>query len=113
LKPRELLYLDGTEPPHSNVIDGGIRRWREAIAEQKLAAETTKIRHAKLVELMAEAGLERYPYVDAESGKRKILVVQKEPKAKQKAAPGAKKQRRDAESSAASARLRRTRIRSL
>lgn len=94
IKPREQLSIDGTEPPRNKPVEAAIDRWLDARREQKLGAETTKIRHAKLVELMTEAGVDKYPYTDPETGKRKLVDITPERKAKTKPAPSEKSKRK-------------------
>jgi hypothetical protein len=91
----EQLRIAGTEPPgdpprHPD-IDDAIERWCERCRKQKLAAEATAIGHAKPLELMAEAQIERYPFVEPETEKRKILVCPATRKARTVKAPHAKK----------------------
>lgn len=87
-------YFPGTEPPDEpNVpeIADAVDRWLAAKKKQAGAAEATKIRHETMLTLLAEHGLERYPFVD-ETGRKRYVVADKTPRAKTITAP-TKKQR--------------------
>lgn len=79
--------IPGTEAPHHDEVEDAIDAWIDAKEEQRYAAEKTKLRHASLLVLMGNLGLEAYPYVDRTTGKKKQLVIAREPKAKAINAP--------------------------
>lgn len=93
MKTPEQIFIPGTEPPAEPKvveIDTALHAWLDAKDNQTGAAETTKVRHATLMSLMAEHKLERYPFLD-KYGKRKAIVADKTPKAKVTNAPKLKK----------------------
>lgn len=76
-------YLaDDYAPPHDKDVERGIDEWLEAKEAQRSAADATKLKHATLLVLLQNAGIEAYPYTDPKTGKKKLLVVAREPKAK-------------------------------
>lgn len=90
-------YLPGAEPPDDpdiEEINQGLDAYLSAQGDQKQAGETTRIRHASLVQLISDHGLDRYPYIDPASGKKKHIVIARDPKLKSVPAPK-KKQRRE------------------
>lgn len=83
----EQLYFDGQAPPDKiPAIETALHAWLEAKHEQKTAAETTKIKHAALLEQLTEHKLEVYSFLDM-SGKRRRLWVKREPKAATSSVP--------------------------
>lgn len=94
-KRQEQTFIPGTEPVRNPDIEQALDAWMAAKAEQKDAAETTRLRHTSLLLRLAEAGIERYPYIDPSSGKKKLVVVARDPKAKTITAPKESKLRRD------------------
>lgn len=90
-KPAEQLYIDGTEPPpdpaKDHEADDRLYAWLDAKSAQKKAADATRIKHASLLERLGELGIDRYPYVDRFTGKKRFLVVKREPKAATTNAP--------------------------
>lgn len=77
------LEIAGTERPDKNPdIERALDAWLEAKDEQKGSGERVKLRHSSLLIQMADAGIERYPYIDSSSGKRKEVVIARDPKAK-------------------------------
>lgn len=79
---QEQVWIPGTEPPRNAAIESAIDDWQTARDEQKRAADRTKIKHASLLAALADAGLERYPFVDARTGKKHVVARVAEPKAK-------------------------------
>lgn len=79
-------YIPGTEPTpdpaHDPEISAQVDAWQKAKQEQREAADTTAIRHAKLLELLNDRGVARYPYTDPATGRKRYVVVEAEPKAK-------------------------------
>lgn len=89
-------YLPGTEPAHHNAdIEKALDAWFEARSSQRSAADATKIRHEALLLHMGHAGVESYPYVDPMTGKKRLVKVDRTPKAKTATAP--KWSKRDAD----------------
>lgn len=69
-------FIPGTEPPGRNEdVEAALERWYEAKALQKEAAEVTAVRHASVVEAAIEAGIDLYPFLEPETGRRKVLDV--------------------------------------
>lgn len=91
-KAQQQTEIPGTEQVDNPEVREALNAWISAKADQKDAAETTKLRHTVLLGRMAEAKLDRFTYVDHE-GKRRVLVVDREPKAKTKAAPAERKKK--------------------
>jgi hypothetical protein len=83
--------IPGTEPPDIPEIRDAIYAWEDAkekaASEGRLLRDAAKAAEAKALELVAEAGLKSYPYVDRESGKRKRFQGVQETKAKTFKAP--------------------------
>jgi hypothetical protein len=76
-------YLsDDMAPPHNLDIERALDSWQEAKDEQRQAAERTKLRHAALLLQMQNVGCEAYPYTDPKTGKKRQVIIAKEPKAK-------------------------------
>lgn len=83
-------YIPGIEPPDEQRnpdVDEAIGRWYDARSAQKRAAEVTAVVHDKLLETMAEAGIEKYPFTEPGTDKRKILVATAPRKARAVKAP--------------------------
>ena len=70
-------YIPGIEPSEQRNpdVDEAIGRWYDARSAQKRAAEVTAVVHDKLLETMAKAGIEKYPFTEPGTDKRKILVA--------------------------------------
>lgn len=85
---KEQLSIAGTEPPENPKVRDALRAWLDARDEQHAAAEKAKAKRDAMLMHMVEAGVERYPYVDSKSGKRRFVVADKTPKAKTIAAAG-------------------------
>jgi len=79
--------IAGFEAPKNADIDNAIDQWIESKDEQKYATERTKLRHAALLLHMQNAGIDAYPFVDPKTGKKKQIVIAREPKAKATKAP--------------------------
>lgn len=95
----EQTYLPGTEPPHHNVdIERALATWYEAKIAQKRASADTKLAHATVVLQIQHAGLEAYPWTNPDTGKKRNIVITREPKAKEANAPrGSSRRDGDAE----------------
>lgn len=89
--------LPGTETPKNPDIEAAIDAWLEAKDEQKYATEKTKLRHAGLLTVMANVGIEAYPFVDPKTGKKKQIVIARDPKAKTTNQPRWNRRDQDAE----------------
>lgn len=94
-KRHEQTFIPGTEPVRNPEIEQALDAWMSAKDDQKDAASTTKIRHQSLLLRLAEVGIDRYPYIDPSTGKKRMVVVARDPKAKTITAPKDSKQRRD------------------
>lgn len=97
--PREQTFIPGTAPPPEDPqrtpdLDAVVYAWLTAQSDQRHAADVTKIKHAAMLERLAEAGCETYPYVDEKSGRKRYVVVDRTPKAKKKAAAGGGKSKK-------------------
>lgn len=86
-EPEQLYLSEDTAPPSIPAIERAIKYWREAVGEQADASKTTKQRHGHMLMLMGEHGVEKYPWLDPKTGKRKWVVADKTPKAKLVSAP--------------------------
>lgn len=76
-------FFPGTEPPDVvsvAAIDDAIDSWNDAKRERREAADAVKIKHATMLELLKEHKLERYPYTDPKTGKRRQIRIKAEPK---------------------------------
>lgn len=89
--------IPGTEVPKNPDIEQAIDWWIEAKDEQKYATEKTKLRHAALLVHMQNAGLEVYPFIDPKTGKKKQIVIARDPKAKATKQPRWNRRDKDAE----------------
>lgn len=79
--------IPGTEAPKNVDIESAIDLWLESKDEQKYATERTKLRHQTLLLHMGNAGIDVYPFTCPKSGKKKQIVVARDPKAKTLKAP--------------------------
>ncbi len=96
-------YFPGTEPPARNErIEIAIEHLYEAKQAQKEAADVTAVRMASLIEIAVEEGRDLYPFLEPETGRRKVLDVTAVRKARMKAAPSAKQEAADREFDAGS-----------
>lgn len=96
-------YIPGTEPPARNEdIELAIERWYEARAAQKEAADTTAVRAASVLEAMADAEVDVYPFAEPETGKRKVLDASAVRRTRVKRAQTAKQEALDREFDAGS-----------
>lgn len=97
--PQQLYLADDMQPPpdpeKSDAVDAVLYAWLDAKHEQRTAADTTKIRHLTLLAKLAEAGIERYPYLDRTTGQKRYVVADKTPKAKTVKAPTVGKAKRE------------------
>jgi hypothetical protein len=76
-------YLsDDMAPPHNKDVERCLDEWNEAKDEQHRAGEAVKVKHAALILQLQTLGIDAYPYTDPASGKKKLLIVAREPKAK-------------------------------
>ena len=86
--------IPGCEDPQRNPeVDEVLYAYLDAKAAQKKAADATRIKHASLLDHLASLGITRYPYVDQFTGKKRYVVVAKEPKVKTQRAPSPRKPR--------------------
>jgi hypothetical protein len=83
--------------PKNNDIESAIDLWLESKDEQKYATERTKLRHQTLLLHMGVAGIDVYPFTCPKSGKKKQIVVARDPKAKTLKAPRWNRRDEDAE----------------
>lgn len=85
-KHPEQLFIAGTEPapdPAKNpMTDLRIFEWLEAKDEKRRTADRCKDREHLLMVDMQERGLDRYPYIDSLTGKKRYFVADKTPKPK-------------------------------
>lgn len=89
--------IPGTEVPDvtTREDDARVFAWLDAKAAQKKAAQHAKDAHLVLVTALQERGIERYPFVDQFTGKKRFIAVEKLPKAKATNAPKPPKARRE------------------
>jgi len=93
----EQLYIAGTEPPgRIPEIDEAIAEWLESKEVKKAAGDAEAGRHETVLERMAEAGRDRYTFLDP-TGRRRVLVAKSTRKATVEKAPAPQIARRDAE----------------
>lgn len=95
---REQTWIPGTQPeepvePNVPAVVARIDAWLAAKAAQARAAETARIRHESLLAELAEHGLERHPYVDERTGRKRYVVADRTPRARTVNAPKPPKQR--------------------
>jgi hypothetical protein len=79
--------IPGTETPKNPDIEHALDMWLEAKDEQRRAADAVKLRHATLLLHLQNVGCDAYPYVDPKTGKKKQVVVARDPRAKVVKAP--------------------------
>lgn len=90
--------LPGCESPErSPAIDRQIEAWYAERAAGKLQAERTAVALAKLLELCESESVERYPFLEPGSGKRKVLDVSARRKARVVRQQAPKKEQADRE----------------
>jgi hypothetical protein len=89
--------IPGTEAPKNPDIEQAIDWWLESKDEQKYATEKTKLRHSALLVHMQNAGIDVYPFLDPKTGKKKQIVIARDPKAKATKAPRWNRRDKDAE----------------
>lgn len=95
-KRQEQTQIPGTEPEDITTRDDDARlyAWLDAKAAQKKAAATTRDTHLILIAALAERGIDRYPYTCAFTGKKRFLVVKREPRATTTKVPAPPRARR-------------------
>lgn len=99
-------FIPGTEPPgRDEEIERAIEAKYKAAAEEKLAKEATKIRLAKLLELVEARGTP-YPFLEPGTGRRKVLRLDAQKRLKSVKAPSQKQEQADREWAAAQAEAR-------
>jgi DNA adenine methylase len=80
--------IPGTEAPDRvPAVEEAISEWLDAKVQQRRAADETKTKHAAIIALYAEHGIDVHPYSDPKTGKPKRLWLAKEPKAKSSSVP--------------------------
>jgi hypothetical protein len=89
--------IPGTEVPKNPDIERSIDQWLESKDEQKYATEKTKLRHSTLLLHMQTAGIDVYPFLDPKTGKKKQIVIARDPKAKTLKQPRWNRRDKDAE----------------
>lgn len=88
--------IPGTEDPSRiTEVDDTLFAWLDAREAQRKAADTTKIKHASLLERLAELGIDRYAYLDQFTGKKRFVVVKRDPKAATQKAPSPRRPKRE------------------
>ena len=99
-------FIPGTEPPtHDPKIDLAIEEKYQRIAALKVAREAVAVSDAKLMELIETRG-SPYPFVEPETGKRKVLRLDAKKRLKSEKAKPAAKEQADREWEAAQAEAR-------
>lgn len=93
-KRQEQTSIPGTEPVEIPAVRDALHQWLDKKDERATASESVRLSHDVLMARMLEAGVDRYAYVDAVSGKRKHVVADKTPKAKTINAPLPKREGR-------------------
>jgi DNA adenine methylase len=88
------LEIRGTEDKENPEIKEKINAWLDAKDAQADAGQKTKKRHAEVILAIQSAGLDRYPFIDPKTGKRKYAMVANEFKVSTGPAPAEKKGRR-------------------
>ena len=92
-------YIPGTEPARDpgriDEVETALDAWLAARDKHRDCADAVAIRHESLLSTMAEHGLSRYPYLDPHTGKKRLLVVARDPKAKTTNAPPEKRRERE------------------
>lgn len=85
-KQPEQLYFDGTAPPpdptRTPELDAKLWAWLESRDEQRRVGEKRKDHEHLLMHALVEAGIEKYPYLDPSTQKKRFFVADKTPKAK-------------------------------
>ena len=95
-KRQEQTQIPGTEPEDitTREDDARLYAWLDAKTVQRKAAGDTKLAHSVLIAALAERGIDRYPYVDQFTGKKRFLVVKREPRATTTKVPAPPRARR-------------------
>lgn len=84
--------IPGTQDPDiDQAMKDRLWAYLDAKDVQRRASGDTKLKLSVLFAAMTEAGIERVPYVDAVSGKRRYFVADKSPKPKSVKEPRAKR----------------------
>lgn len=95
-KRHEQQNIPGTEPVEVPDVRDALHAWLDAKDEQRQLSKRVRMSHDVLIGHMQENKLERYPYVDSITGKKKHVYVGRDPKAKVINAPrGPKNDNRD------------------
>lgn len=84
-RPQIQAFIPGTEPPpepKNDEVETLMWSWLDQLDENKRGAASAKMRHASLLAKLKELGIDRYPYTDAFTGKKRYVVVNAEPKLK-------------------------------
>jgi hypothetical protein len=97
-KRHEQQYIPGTAPVEVPEVRDALHAWLDAKDEQRRNSKAVKLAHDVLIGHMQEQKIERYPYTDSITGKKKHVFADRTAKAKVINAPrSAKNDNRDAD----------------
>lgn len=82
-KRHEQTYIPGTEPVDvPSAVRDAVHQWLDDKDEHRQVGKRVRMSHDVMIAQMAEHKVDRAPYVDSISGKKKHVYADKTPKAK-------------------------------
>lgn len=91
----EQIYLDPSmAPPDNPTIRAAIHDWLDARDEQRRASLKTRSKHDAMIASMLEQKVDRHPYTDSITGKRRYVLADRTARAKVMNVPGQPKKKR-------------------
>jgi hypothetical protein len=96
-KRMQQTSIPGTEPVEVPEVRDALHKYLDLKDEQRQSSLRAREAHGVLMAHMLEAKVERYPYVDSITGKKKHVLADRTPKAKLINAPAPKRGREDRE----------------
>lgn len=93
----EQLAIAGTEPPETPEVRDALHKWLDDSDEHRQVGKRKRMSHDVLIAKMQEHGIERYPYTDTVTGKKKHVYAKPVVKATVINAPKQGKKRREPE----------------
>lgn len=78
----EQTSIPGTEVELPETVRDAVHKWLDDCDEARQVSKRRKMSHDVMIQHMQEAGVERAPYVDSITGKKKHVYADRTPKAK-------------------------------
>lgn len=81
-KRHEQTSIPGTETEIPESVKDSVHKWLDDCDEQRQVSKRRKMSHDVMLQHMAEAGIDRAPYIDSLTGKKKHVYADRTAKAK-------------------------------